>query len=530
MTMLAPPSNVVARSVPVVATTPPAPMTLGLRARAFLFAWSTYLLLHHAMVYWAWFRFRDNQDRLALTELAVGLTLAVVAAVTVLRAGSLRWFTALLVCHLVYELPAVPKTANHTLLTVFMNVTMLAVIIGHAIRARGLRDADVVAFFPRMAALLRLEVLVMYFFVVLHKLNTDYFNPAYSCATELYAQIARMYPIFPTGAWTDPLCIYGAIGAEAAIPLLLLFRRTRVLGVGLGLVFHLMLSPHANSFIYSFSALLYAAYFLFLPTDVLREMVAVWSRLLSGVRRRWLWFVLAGAAAATIVVGLRLVAPTFVRETKLIDHAHVFLAAGIRFAWNLLAITNIVVFAIAVSRRRAAAGQTPASAPAAGVTAARAGHAEPFFRPALTPLIVLPLLVTLNGFCPYLGLKTEASFAMYANIRTEGQGNNHLFMPRINVLGNYQDDIVEIVASSDRSLRNLQRDGYAMTYFEFRRRLSRQRNEKFWVTFRRNGVERTLRRATDKDDPTFQPHSWIALKLLTFRNVQVGVTPQRCSH
>src|SRR5688572_1029278 len=260
----------------------------GLRAHAFLFAWSAYLLLHHSMVYYSWFRLTDRGQR-DLTGLLIGLGLWLLGATALFR-RTVPWFIALLVGHLVYELPTLPKTANHTFLTICINITMLATIAVHALRTGGRALRDPEPSFPHLAALVRLEVLVMYFFVVLHKLNTDYFNPAYSCATTLYAEIVRKHPVFPSGAWTDPLCIYGALGCEALIPLLLLFRATRLWGVGLGLIFHLMLSPHDNPFIFSFSALLYAAYLLFLPADVLAEMVTTWGGLLSRLRRRWLWF------------------------------------------------------------------------------------------------------------------------------------------------------------------------------------------------------------------------------------------------
>ena len=485
---------------------------LAVRAIVFCYAWSAYLFIHHSMVYWAWFRFRGANDRPDPVGLAIGVTLWVVGAIALLRPGSLRWFVALLVCNLVYELPALPKTANHTFLTICMNVTMLAVVGVYALRRR-LRD-----FFPAMAALLRLEVLAMYFFVVLHKLNRDYFDPAYSCATELYADIVKLYPIFPSGAWTDPLCVYGAIGFEAIIPLLLVFRRTRVLGVGLGLLFHLMLAPHPNAFIYSYSTLLYAAYFLFLPDDVLREMMNQWGALLRGLRRRWAWFALPAVALGSSVVLLRIVAPDFVRGVKLIDHAHVLIAAGVRFVWTLAALFNIFAFARAVWRCRG-----PKESPVPSQAS------EPFFRPALSPLLVFPLLVTFNGLCPYLGLKTESAFAMYSNLRTEGTVNNHLFMPRVN-LANYQDDLVDVIDSSDGQLRNLRRDGYQWTYLEFRRRLSRIRSDKFWVTYKRNGVEHTLRRATDKTNEAFTPLPWLERELLFFRAVQLGDTPQRCGH
>jgi hypothetical protein len=492
---------------------------IGLRAGTFFFAWSAYLLLHHSMVYYAWFRFSERGQR-DLSGLALGLTLWAIGACALLR-RTMPWFIALLIAHLVYELPALPKTANHTFLTICMNVTMLVTIGIALIRTRGRALHDPEPFFPTLAALLRLEILAMYFFVVLHKLNTDYFNPAYSCATELYALIVRDYPFFPHGAWTDPLCIYGAIGSEAAIPLLLLFRRTRLFGVGLGLLFHLLLSPHENPFIFSFSTLLYAAYFLFLPDDVLSEMVATWSHLLGRLRRRWMWFAAAAILAAGTIVALRLFAPTFVKQTKLIDHAHVYIAAGVRWAFTVIALINIYAFARAVwvCRGPKETGSDDTEAPRA------------MFRPAFaTPLLIFPLLVTFNGFCPYLGLKTESAFAMYANLRTEGTRNNHLFMPRLD-LANYQNDLVEFVDSNDGQLQRLQREGYGWTWFEFRRnKLSRVRSDKFFVTFRRNGVEQTLRYATDKTNPAFAPVPWWERRLLYFRDVQMDPGPQHCGH
>jgi hypothetical protein len=186
-------------------------------------------------------------------------------------------------------------------------------------------------------------------------------------------------------------------------------------------------------------------------------------------------------------------------------------------AWNLAALFTMFVFARAVWSCLGRAQSEPAGEPS-----------EAFFRPALSPMLIFPLLVTFNGMCPYLGLKTESAFAMYANLRTEGSVNNHLFMPRLKLAG-YQDDLVELVGSSDMELRQEARDGYGWTYFELRRKLSRVRNNSFWVTFKRNGVEQTLRYATQKDDPAFGPLPWYERRLLYFRDVQLA-GPQKCGH
>ena len=81
-------------------------------------------------------------------------------------------------------------------------------------------------------------------------------------------------------------------------------------------------------------------------------------------------------------------------------------------------------------------------------------------------------------------------------------------------------------------MQQLKRQGYGLTWFEFRRsKLSRLRNDQFWVTFKRNGVEQTLRYAAHKSDPAFAPLPWYERRLLYFRDVQLEPTsPQHCGH
>jgi hypothetical protein len=78
----------------------------------------------------------------------------------------------------------------------------------------------------------------------------------------------------------------------------------------------------------------------------------------------------------------------------------------------------------------------------------------------------------------------------------------------------------------------LKREGYGLTWFEFQRsKLSKIRSNKFWVTFKRNGVEQTLRYADQKNDPAFAPPPWYQRRLLYFRDVQVEPSsPQYCGH
>jgi hypothetical protein len=487
------------------------------RLAVFCAAWSAYLLLHQCLLYYLWFRFRSQ-------DLAVGSVLVVLALATALR-PRLWMLVALLLVHVAHAWRGMPNHANHVFLTLCINVTILLCIARHAIpqlwRRRLVRDA----LYREMSALVRLELIVLYFFVVLHKLNWDYLNPSVSCGAQLWLDMARKVPILPAGDWTRWPCLLGALAAEMAIPVLLCIRRTRLAGIGLGMLFHAMLTLHPNLFIYSFSAMLYALYTLFLPPDVLDMMMRRWEssrfrRAVASIATVWgigaiivMCILLAGMAYG--LVKARIVT----RHVLIDDYFHEIVPVLVRCAWYASAIALCWLYFSTLWRLRQARD-----------TETHPVQTDPIFAPALsTPLIVMPLLVFLNGFCPYLGLKTESSFAMFANIRTEGGRNNHLFMPFIPLAG-YQTDIVQVISSTDGELRSLAERNRGLIYVEFRRELSKRTSPKFEVRFIRNGVERTLNRGTDASDEAFRKLPFIERKLLHFRPVQLDDQPQRCGH
>jgi hypothetical protein len=62
------------------------------------------------------------------------------------------------------------------------------------------------------------------------------------------------------------------------------------------------------------------------------------------------------------------------------------------------------------------------------------------------------LLITVAGFAPYIGLKTEASFTMFSNLRTEGHLWNHLLLPQSMRVFRFQDELIKVVETSDPCL------------------------------------------------------------------------------
>lgn len=496
------------------------------RLCAFTLLWSGYIFFSQITIYYAWFQF-SNPHRLFTDGL-----LTLLALVSFLRPRSVFWLALMLMAVIYNRWRGMPNMANHGLLTFFICVTMAAVIAKHALISGRvmLSPKGRAALYSEMAGLVRLELIVLYFYVVLHKLNYDYFNTEFSCGVILYEEICQRFPFMPTGAFMERLGLIGALVLEAAIPVLLCIRRTRVFGIFVGMFFHLLLSLHDNKFIYDFSAMLYALYFLFLPEPIFEQMRAKAVKILEHQRAQHLlgWRIFAlnaaiiGLVALSIVAGARLMYGRITRGT-VIDALHEIVPTAQRVTWFLLAGIAIVTLIWAVRQHWRASAHEDA-------TGLRPSREPGLLRGAWSPLVIIVLLAIFNGMCPYIGLKTESAFAMYSNLRTELGQTNHLFMPVRFRVADYQEDIVEILESNDGYLASLAAKNEGLTALEFRKRLNKGQEDDFFVTFRRDGVQHTLTAADRGSDPLFAPPSWAERKFLHFRTVQLWEGPQLCGH
>jgi hypothetical protein len=230
--------------------------------------------------------------------------------------------------------------------------------------------------------------------------------------------------------------IYGTLVVETAIPLLLVFRRTRYAGIALALGFHYVLGAGYARF----SAMLVAMLALFVGADLIDPVRKVWRRWVPPRRAGCLYRVGIAlvAAAYLLLVGTRLDATT----PAITLHA-------VTQAWFVYGALVVIVFAAAlgVARRTGAADAHPWRFPTWG-------------------LAVVPALMALNGFTPHLGLKNTQAFAMYSNLRTEGGVSNHLLLPTTLQLFEHERDLVTVVSSSDRVLALLaRRQWHGSNYF-----------------------------------------------------------------
>jgi hypothetical protein len=149
--------------------------------------------------------------------------------------------------------------------------------------------------------------------------------------------------------------------------------------------------------------------------------------------------------------------------------------------------------------------------------------------PRWRPLWVLPALVVLNGLSPYLGLKTETSWAMYSNLRTE-LPSNHVFMPEWLKMAGYQEDLVEIVETSLPELQRYREERLLLNAVELRR-ISGAATADFTVTYKRNGTVQflTSEGGVLSGADTIAPLGWTTATLLRFRPVD-SAGPTKCRH
>jgi hypothetical protein len=367
----------------------------------------------------------------------------------ILRPSSLALLTAALTLNVVSSWIDLPYLANHILFEDVVNLTVLGAIAVVWVRHRrgqpgqqafNSRDRRA-EIFELFAPPVRISVILLYFFVTLAKLNDDFFDPDASCAAEMYRDIVPLDLTNPFLAWTPTAAIYGTLLAEGGIPILLLFNKTRTLGVVSGLCFHLLLAFHPYGGVEGFSSMMFALLVLFTGEGFTATVNSHLDRLREGrggphVRRRYVVWALGGgllAVALAVALGQGRLVLTL---------------------WLLWALPLITCLLIVLSR---ASGD-------------RRSFREQFFAKP-TMLYVFPILVLVNGMAPYLGLKTETSFSMFSNLRTEDGVTNHLFIPTSWQLATYQQDLVKIIESDQPEFRELAEDGYLLTRFEFERML-----------------------------------------------------------
>jgi len=393
-----------------------------------------------------------------------------------------------------------PVLGNHWLLAALVDVALLFAVAIGVVRRRW-DDATDLA--DRFLPVARLCLLGFYFFASFAKLNEAFFDRSVSCATFYFRESTDSIGLSALqlggAAGVEWAVIVATAVIELSIPWLLLFRRTRHLGVVVGLAFHTLLALDRTHQFFDFSSVLAALFVLFLPSSA-----GVWvGERIGSIRAR---LVLANERAPSVVHRVLVAIPVLAGVAVALDRLTPRQALVLGWVpWQVFA----VVVLGATLRFLAQRPREPAR------HALQVGHVA---------FLLVPLLVVANGLTPYLELKTGFGWNMYANLRTADGESNHYLVRRTLPLTDAQDELVHLLDTDDPALHLYITSDYALTWQQLRSYLSDHPDTR--LRYRRGNAVVSLAHASD-DPQLVAPLPVWQEKLQLFRAVDER-SPERC--
>ena len=440
------------------------------------------------------------------------------------------------------------------------NHVIMAIVIASAVLLAYSHDRSI--WQKRLACTLYFVLIVLYFVSWTHKMNENWFDRNYSCASLFASGFLSMLIPLPTDATASlsPLADlviqtapYMALFIEFALPTMLIMWRTMnkkssatifpVLMVTAAL-FHLVIClPLPPMSVYPFSMVMVPMYILLLPEDSLE------------------WTTEMSHSVLTIAAGMILILALTVQRATLavLGGEEMPLEYPAYGLWKPSVTWNIAVWALILYS-------------ALGTKLSITSIKLPAFIPTGKGMFLAAFLFFI-GMCPYTGIRNYPALAMFSNLRTEGSTPNHLLLPHLDVMG-FQKDTVHIYSTSLKSLQFYQVNlavyfsehtkkfntaygianefwitpplwkapddraapfvPYSIPILELRKHLSKHINEEFYVNFTRNAettssmLESTDLRSRSLHADLITPVSWMARTFLRFRSFDPGYSP--CRH
>jgi hypothetical protein len=385
-----------------------------------------------------------------------------------------------------------PYNNTNQTLVFFVCLSVLGAAARSMLRARTHRITGA-TLFRELAPLLQLCIVGLYFWTIFHKLNVDFVDSEVSCARRLSTKLVVAFGGEALPESLAPAAVFLTLLTEAALPIGLLFRRTQVPTALAGLGFHWVLGVAG---FYGFSVTMIALLTLFLAPMAARAFANQESP-----RTVWLN---RGALLAYIL-------PLYALKRA-------FGISPSMLTYYLFFALPLIVGALYYLNRGPLAWSEPRFT-------IRTALAHP------TPLYVVPLLLFLNGASPYLGWKTEYSYAMYSNLRTEGGRTNHLIWPAPLSLSGYQTDLVRVMPGSDPALEEAF-GGRPLPRYELTREVWKLAQEgkrsNIALVLEDGGATRSFAAAEKEPSLAVEP-SYLEAKFLRFRRI-VPAEPGKCEH
>ena len=340
--------------------------------------------------------------------------------------------------------------------------------------------------FRRAAPGMRAVSLISYSFAAFAKLNSGFFDPLESCARHFANQTLGFYqlpeiPARSPGAW---LVIVASAAVELSVPMMLLIRPLRRIGVLVAMTFHLVLALDRLQHFYDFTLVLLPLFLLFTPPGTLTRFVGKLGGPTDPSAGRWV------VPLVAMVFAFALPAPPAFKGMAVIG------------SWILWVMLLVQIVRALVSTRW--------SSPSLSWR-------------GLIPMAPILALALLNGLAPYLELKTATGYNMYSNLVTSGGETNHFLVPATGGLREEGGDLVVIVETDDEDLAEYVDSGFAIPFVNLTDYLADHPETS--LAYERNGERFVIDRAGDHPELTEGlPH--LIEKLAFFRAVPVGETAE----
>jgi hypothetical protein len=320
-----------------------------------------------------------------------------------------------------------PDMANHLTVLFFVDV----LLVWYLLRPR---QTDAIVLMQPI----RVMAVLLYAVAAVHKMNSSFLDAVTSCATYI-ADSTLSWFWLPNLGGLGTVAAWSALAIEAVLPVLLVFPRTRRAAIFIGLVFHGALAFAPIIGVASFSVFMVATYVAFFD-DAMVERVTQWRR---AIPRR----VLDASLQQQVLVASIIAAAVTVVNRFAPDGS--FLLAGVAGIAVCVAVFLLLV------------GRSPM--PAAAETA-------PDVRKVQLYSIVVAAFILLAAAAPYVGARTQLSFSMFSNLRTETAAN-HLFLPQLDVF-DIQGDLVTLIESPHARFADISGPELVVPSYEVGRRLA----------------------------------------------------------
>ena len=409
--------------------------------------------------------------------------LAAIMAVSLLfRSESRVLFRLSILTFLILTFTIMPAIQNHRMVLAFAGV---ALFLGSG------RDEK----WARAISDLRWLTIIVYFFAALAKCNTDYLRDDISCATIFLKQSLELNGFggveIPSVMWGGSISGFWSLLVESILIVLLIPRKTRTFGVLFGFFFHFLLATNYIKYFTNFSSVMFLVLSSWLTEEQCKYLVSSFFDRFEKEFR---------IGVALIFIALILSATGLIAPILWIVFRYtIWLAFAIPVCFVLCKVT----IATRIMRN---------------------SSALPW------PHLLFVILGLINGFSPYLGIRTLSTFSMYSNLRVEPDYTNHLFITKNGNLLPYIGDTIKITGSSDPYFSELVNSSTErLPYLELCSYLAemddRTKGKGYEVTFERKGNNHSAIRggALPKDCPP-----WIARKLLRYGPIGDGAE-RRCA-